>query len=376
MRILALVDRWSRGGVPTVIANHQKMVTDAGGEYRLYCYYAPDPDAPPMPEWVTHGEARFRGDPKTIFQFYRLLKTFQPDVIHDHFGGFWSAFYLLRPGWAKRSLLHYHNEYIPVEETPDQNRAGRDRLFFRFLMPRYAKILTVSDHNRQRIIKYAGIDKENVQTLPNSIDPQQYQRVSDQQTSIHETFDIPRDAFVVGTHGRLVYEKGIDTTVEVVAELIKREQDRPVWGLISGSGDIHYEAGLKEHVERLGISDRIIFTGYRSDIPDILAAMDLFLMPSRQEPFGLTILEAMAMRVPVVAVQPEQGGGPLEIIDHQNNGVLIPKRDPKIIADACLEILNYKSYGKQLSDQAYEDLKRFHPEKIGSALLQIYRAYC
>ena len=218
MRILALVDRWSRGGVPTVIGNHQRMVTEAGGSYQLYSYYTPDVDAPEMPSWASHGSARFRGDPATIRKLFALLKTYQPDVIHDHFGGFWSAFYLLRPKWARRAILHYHNEYIPVEETPDQNRSGRDGIFFKYLMPRYSKILTVSEHNRHRIIKHAGVDTDKVQTLPNSIDPAVYQRSTCEESYIRKRFSIPEEAFIVGTHGRLVYEKGIDTTIDVLAD--------------------------------------------------------------------------------------------------------------------------------------------------------------
>lgn len=374
MRILALADRWSRGGVPAVIRNHHKMVTETGGEYRLFSYYEPDFEAPELPEWAEHGSARFRGDPGTIRQLFRLLKTFNPDVIHDHFGGFWAACYLYRKKWAQRSLLHYHNEYLPVEDTPDQNRSWRDRIFFKNLLPRFAMVLTVSEHNRDRLIQYAGLAPDRIQTLPNSIDPEAFGRPINPSRTVRNEFSIPDEALVLGTHGRLVYEKGMDTTIEVLAELIHSDTGGlPVWGIISGSGDYRFEERLQAMVKKFGIQDRVVFTGYRKDVPEILKAMDLFLMPSRQEPFGLAILEAMTMQVPVVAVRPEQGGGPLEIIEDGCNGIIAESRNAAELAKICLSLLNDNEQRKRLTEQALKDLHRFHPESIGQKLINIYR---
>ena len=374
MRVLALVDRWSRGGVPSVITAHHDMIACEGGDYRLFCYYPPDQDAPPEPGWAEHGNARFRGDPLTLFRLYRKLAGFQPDIIHDHFGGFWAAGYLFRKKWARKALLHYHNEYLPISSTPDTDRSRRDRLFFQQLLPRFAGIITVSEHNRQRMMALTGISSDKITTLANSLDVGVFRTAGSDADRIRKEWNIPESAIVIGSLGRLVYEKGMDTTLEIALRMAEQEDpNRPVHAIIAGSGDVRYELQLHQRSAESGLHQRIHFTGYRTDTADLLAAMDVFLMPSRQEPFGLTVLEAMAMETPVVVVAPEQGGGPLEIVEHGKNGIIVNRRDAGQIAEWCHQLAADEELRNRLIRQAVADLERYKPERIGEKLRTIYR---
>jgi glycosyltransferase involved in cell wall biosynthesis len=97
-----------------------------------------------------------------------------------------------------------------------------------------------------------------------------------------------------------------------------------------------YMASLHRLVEQLDLGDHVRFLGEREDVPDILRALDLLLVPSWEEPFGRVVIEAMAMRTPVIATSQ---GGPAEVIDDDVDGRLLPPRDPDCWAENIEKLL-------------------------------------
>jgi glycosyltransferase involved in cell wall biosynthesis len=97
-----------------------------------------------------------------------------------------------------------------------------------------------------------------------------------------------------------------------------------------------FTSELKTLANELGIAGSVTFTGERSDIAPIMAACDVFSMPSREEPFGLVFLEAMAMQRPVVAVN---DGGTPEVVEHGQSGLLAPAHDDAALASNILTLL-------------------------------------
>jgi glycosyltransferase involved in cell wall biosynthesis len=93
---------------------------------------------------------------------------------------------------------------------------------------------------------------------------------------------------------------------------------------------------LKILAGELGVTDRVVFTGGRSDIPRVMAACDVFSLPSFEEPFGLVFLEAMAMQRPVAAV--DNGGTP-EVVEHGRAGLLSPAKDIEALAGNLVTLL-------------------------------------
>jgi glycosyltransferase involved in cell wall biosynthesis len=99
--------------------------------------------------------------------------------------------------------------------------------------------------------------------------------------------------------------------------------------LIIGEGRL--EAELKDYAKAAGIEQNVRFLGYRRDIPDLLGLMDMVVMPSLRESFGIVALEAMAMKVPVVA---SRIGGLEEVVEHEKTGLLVPPGDAAALAEA------------------------------------------
>lgn len=138
--------------------------------------------------------------------------------------------------------------------------------------------------------------------------------------------------------GRLTPWKGHLTLLEAVAAVAAR---RPRVRLVVG-GEVAfweraYEDELRAHADRLGIADRVLWLGFRDDVPDILRLCDVFVLPSVDEPFGRAIIEAMAVARPVVATR---SGGVPEIVAEGETGLLVAPGDASGLADALLALLS------------------------------------
>jgi len=105
--------------------------------------------------------------------------------------------------------------------------------------------------------------------------------------------------------------------------------------MIVGTGPIETE--LRSRATDLGISDKVIFTGARRDVPRLLKAMDVFVLPSVHEGFGFALLEAMISSLPVVA---SQVGGIPEVVENGRTGLLVPPADPHALAEAIVRLLS------------------------------------
>ena len=118
--------------------------------------------------------------------------------------------------------------------------------------------------------------------------------------------------------------------------------------MLVGEGEAEhekYKQELRQIVEKLGLAQDVIFTGFRRDIPELLAAFDVLVLPSLEEAFGRVVIEAMACAKPVVATR---GGGLPEIIRDKETGLLVPVKDPQAIAGAVLQLLADKALARQM----------------------------
>ena len=149
---------------------------------------------------------------------------------------------------------------------------------------------------------------------------------------------------VLGVIGQLTPWKGQDDAIRTAA-LLRRDFPRLRLLLVGSAKFVHaqtrhdnhaYEAGLRRLVDELGMRTHVRFLGEREDIPDILGALDLSLVPSWDEPFGRVVGEALAAGVPVVATSV---GGPCEIVNDGVNGLLLPPRQPSTWATAISALL-------------------------------------
>lgn len=204
-----------------------------------------------------------------------------------------------------------------------------------FLMKRFQKpVLTIANHTRETLISH-GLRPENVVVLHNGIDTDVWQPQKGNPVLRHE-LDIPHGVHLVGTVARIAQrDKDLSTFYKVAAKVI--EQVPNVRFVIVGDGHGDEMARAKNEAASLGLGDKLFFTGHRTDLIDVYSSLDVFLMTSRSEGMPNTILEAMAMGLPVVSTIV---GGVPEIIRDETMGLLAPVGDVETLNENLCILLN------------------------------------
>lgn len=174
---------------------------------------------------------------------------------------------------------------------------------------------------------------------------------------------------VLGMVGRLSPWKGQDVFLRALAQL----DGQDVRAVLIGSamfGEADYEASLHALVGELGLESRVEFTGYRSDVPALLATLDVLVHASiSPEPFGQVVIEGMAAGVPVVA---SAEGGPAEIVQDGVDGLLVEPRRPELLAAALRRLVDDPQERARLAARGLETAKRYTPRVVVPQLLAAY----
>jgi glycosyltransferase involved in cell wall biosynthesis len=127
---------------------------------------------------------------------------------------------------------------------------------------------------------------------------------------------------------------------------------------------------LKEHARELGIGENVVFTGQRSDVDLLLAACDVFSLPSFEEPFGLVFAEAMAMKRPVVALT---NGGTPEVVEHGKCGLLSAPGDIDALAANLVQLLDDPALRTQFGEYGRSRVEQhFTPQRMASEFAALY----
>jgi glycosyltransferase involved in cell wall biosynthesis len=175
----------------------------------------------------------------------------------------------------------------------------------------------------------------------------------------------------VGIVGRLAPWKGQDVFLEAFASAFRGEKVR---AHIVGSamfGEDAYARSLEQHAERLGIAGQVDFRGFREDVWDELAELDVLVHASvNPEPFGQVVLEGMAAGLPVVA---STEGGPSELVANDVDGLLTPPGDVEALAEALRRLSDDPGLRQRLGVAAVQRSREFTPERTAQQLLDVYR---
>jgi glycosyltransferase involved in cell wall biosynthesis len=183
---------------------------------------------------------------------------------------------------------------------------------------------------------------------------------------LRRDFGIPPDCRLIGNVAALADHKGYPTFIDTAEILLN--QDGKLRFLIIGEGP--QRAEIEARISQKNLQERIFITGFRSDIPDILPELDLFLITSKTEGLGTSIIEAMAARVPVVATA---AGGIPELITDNLTGLLAPVGDSRALAAAALRVLREAGLKERLVAKALGVPPRFDKKEIGRKTWDIYQ---
>jgi glycosyltransferase involved in cell wall biosynthesis len=192
---------------------------------------------------------------------------------------------------------------------------------------------------------------------------------------VRRELGLPASAPVLVTISRLFHWKGQGELVRALPAVRREFPD--VRLVIVGRDDVSgaperpsFTAELKALAAELGVAENVVFTGWRSDIPQLMAAADVFALPSFGEPFGLVYIEAMAMKRPVIAL--DSGGAP-EVVEHGSSGLLAPPRDVEALTANILTLLRDPALRQRMGDSGRRRVEAlFAPARLAADVERIY----
>jgi glycosyltransferase involved in cell wall biosynthesis len=230
-------------------------------------------------------------------------------------------------------------------------------------------IVGVSGHTASSFVE-AGYRADRVHAVLNAIEPSRWDPSLDSAPG-RVSLGVPDGAPLIVSVARLFRGKGHFELLSALA-LVKRKY--PLVRLAIVGSDYPADSGttrmLEEHASELGIAENVIFTGQRSDIASLLAACDVFSLPSFEEPFGLVFAEAMAMKRPVVALT---NGGTPEVVEHGKCGLLSPPGNIDALAANLLQLLDDPVLRAQFGEHGRSRVEQhFTPQRMASDFAALY----
>lgn len=226
---------------------------------------------------------------------------------------------------------------------------------------RYRRIVAISERVREELKVYYGVPDARIVTIPNGINLDRFSPGNaDSRAEVRRSFGIPQDVPLVLFVGGRYRIKGLKFVIKALSEM----QTKAIL-LVVGNDRV---APFKRLAEDLGVSERVIFAGGRSDLPKIYPAADAFVLPTLYETFALVCLEAMASGLPVLA---SPVGGIEDYLRDGENGLHI-QRDPKDIAAKLDRILNDSILHASLSKRGLATAQDYAWEKIAKQYLRLF----
>ncbi|HLA71759.1 MAG TPA: glycosyltransferase [Steroidobacteraceae bacterium] len=212
------------------------------------------------------------------------------------------------------------------------------------LLKHYDLVLMVSDTMREIISRY-GVDPQRMMWIRNAIDSKYFQRSGAPDAAFRAELGIPPGATVVGAVGRLNGEKDYPNMLRAAQILLKQRPD--LYFVIAGKGELEPE--LKALAAELGVAQRVIFMGHFHDVRKVFELMDLYVLSSTREGLPNTVLEAMAMGVPIVSTDVD---GVKEAVSDQREAFLVPAQDSVKLAEGIARMLDDRVLRERLARDA------------------------
>lgn len=227
------------------------------------------------------------------------------------------------------------------------------------------KILCVSERIKKIMQQYVR-DGSKCVTVYSGIDLKKFADITPDREFLLKEFDLDPERKIIVTIGAIDESKDHVTFVDTIEKSVTAGY--PVQGLIVGDGPM--AVFLRHYVRKKGMERYVRFAGYRKDIGMLLTSADMFLMTSKQEGLGTSLLDAFLARVPVVATD---AGGIPEIVRHMQTGLLAPVQDSSRLCENVVRLLTVTELRERLIDQAFAFVRDFSKEKTSSKTYKVYQ---
>ena len=361
LRVLHLITRLPVGGAERLLVDVVRGLDRGRFESLVCCIQEKGPLAEELERF---GVAVFcldrmrskRFDLQAVRDLVRLLRRERIDVMHSHL--YHANLYgrLAARLAGVPAIATVHNTYTRVKL--------HRRLLNRLLTGERSRVIAVSEDVQRDLVKYDGIPQDRITVIHNGIDVSRVRSALSREQA-RARLGVAGETIAVGCVARLEEQKGLRFLLEALALL----NEAPRFTLLL-AGDGRLRAELERRAATLGVAAQTLFLGTRSDVADILRALDVYAMPSLWEGLSIAMLEAMAAGLPIVI---SDVSGVAQVIGDDEYGVRVPARDAAALARAIRALADDPARRAALGAAARERvLAKFSAQAMLVELARLY----
>jgi glycosyltransferase involved in cell wall biosynthesis len=314
---------------------------------------------------LTHRQASPLTMLPRVVALARILRRYPGSVLHMHFTGHTGGDLLTIAARTAGVRAIVRSVHLPPVQA--QAVTERDRFTVRLRDRQLARIICVSDQTRREHLRILGRDAQKCVVVHNGVDLLRF-APDVAPVDVRTEFGFESGAPIIGTVARLgEARKGIDHFLNAAAVVARRYPATRY--LVVGEGPLR--PALERQAAALGLGRKVAFTGHRTDVPALLAAMTIFASPSLWEACQYNLLEAMATARPVVSTP--TGVAP-EVVIAGGTGALVPISDSEALAAALLEMLADPERAREMGRRGRDLIEsRFSVEAMLDGIVGVYR---
>lgn len=364
LRVAIVLMQFAYGGAERMVALLASHLPLDELEVKVFCVYG-GPRGNVMEQMVLdHGVqigylGKGRGfSPAHVLKTTRVLREFNADVVHTHLG---AAMYCAH--WAKttgRKVLH------TLHNIPEKEFGSFKRRVMRFLYRSGSYVpVTISERNRDLTASFYGISEDRIEMVVNPVDVEKFADVSPRPWSVRSW-----DYAHVARFGEAKNHKGLVEAAYRVVNGIGVQAKPDLRIALVGSGPLEDE--IRALVNERRLQENVVFLGIRDDVAEILHDSRCFILPSDYEGLPMSILEAMAAGLPVLATGV---GGIPDVVEDEVTGKLLPAGDADALANAMVSMLSDEAMLTSMSSAARDRVARYDCEATAISYMGVYEKY-
>jgi len=305
-------------------------------------------------------------DWQTILMLCHTIRSEKVDIIHVH-NGTTALLASIALAVAKRGCCVMTQHFVePAHITLKGPRALLHRLAHRWVNRRINHFIAISEAVRQQMLERGDSATDRISVIPNGITIPDLQILTPA-SKIREELNIGADLPLIVCVARLEREKDLASLITAMEKVVAINPAARC--VVAGEGSKKSE--LLERIRQANLEGVVRLLGFRTDALSWINAGDIFVLPSLAEPFGLVILEAMALGKPVVATR---AGGPLEIVVDGETGLFVPPSDPEALAQAIICLLKDPQSRERMGQKGRQRfLQKYTADRMVEATLAVYK---
>ncbi|HWP82546.1 MAG TPA: glycosyltransferase family 4 protein [Bacteroidota bacterium] len=277
----------------------------------------------------------------TARKIARELRTFQIDIVVCGLSRDLSSC-VLATKIARRSRLVFFQQM--------QFGLSKKDLFHRWVYGNLSLWITLTETMKEATARNTTVSTDNIHVIPFGVDINRFRPRRYKRSRSRKQFNLPEEGPIAAVVGRFDPQKGQDVFLRALPSVLKRVPSlHPILVGEETRGEEGYLRTLQELIDTLGLKRRVRILPFTNEIPVLLSAIDLLVIPSHSETFGYIAIEAMAMKVPVIGTN---AGGLKEIVDDSVTGLLVPPKNAEALAEAMVRLLKDKPLAKRMVEAA------------------------